>query len=100
MSKPRPTQAGITYPLQPPDLPCGLLITALRTVICRCLWAEVNIVNITSVNAQNPQQMKDAMVNCVMAQRGVDKAGTEAYIENHHRMKIVAVHYPQCWEWQ
>lgn len=90
MSKPRPTQAGVTYPLQPPDLPCGLLITALRTVICRCLWAEVNLLNITSVNAQNPQQVKDAMVNCVMAQRGVDKEGAEAYIENHHRMKIVA----------
>jgi len=66
VSKPRPTQAGITYPLQPQDLPCGLLITALRTVICRCLWAEVNLLNITSVNAQNPQQVKDAMVNYAM----------------------------------
>lgn len=85
MSKPRPTQAGITYPIQPPDLPCGLLITAIRSVTCRCLWAEVNLLNITSINVQNPQQVKDGMVNYVMAQRGVDKAGAEAYIETYIR---------------
>lgn len=50
----------------------------------------VNLLNITSVDAQNQQQVKDAMVNYTMVQLGVDKATAEAYIETYDGMKIVA----------
>ncbi|SMB51531.1 conserved hypothetical protein [Serratia proteamaculans] len=50
----------------------------------------VNLLNITSVDAQNQQQVKDAMVNYAMAQLGVDKATATAYIETYDGMKIVA----------
>ncbi|WP_272944403.1 DUF6862 domain-containing protein, partial [Yersinia wautersii] len=50
----------------------------------------VNLLNITSVDAQNQQQVKDAMVNYAMVQLGVDKATAEAYIETYDGMKIVA----------
>ncbi len=50
----------------------------------------VNLLNITSVDAQNQQQVKDAMVNYAMVQLGVDKATAEAYIETYDGMKAVA----------
>lgn len=50
----------------------------------------VNLLNITKVDAQNQQQVKDAMVNYAMVQLGVDKATAEAYIETYDGMKIVA----------
>ncbi|MFI8055883.1 VENN motif pre-toxin domain-containing protein [Serratia marcescens] len=50
----------------------------------------VNLLNITSVDAQSQQQVKDAMVNYAMVQLGVDKATAEAYIETYDGMKIVA----------
>lgn len=50
----------------------------------------VNLLGITSVDAQNQQQVKDAMVNYAMAQLGVDKATATAYIETYDGMKIVA----------
>ncbi|WP_442956320.1 VENN motif pre-toxin domain-containing protein [Pantoea sp. USHLN298] len=50
----------------------------------------VNLLNITSVDAQNQQQVKDAMVNYAMVQLGVDKATAENYIETYDGMKTVA----------
>lgn len=50
----------------------------------------VNLLNITSVDAQNQQQVKDAMVNYAIAQLGVDKTTATAYIETYDGMKIVA----------
>ncbi|MGA9618600.1 MAG: hemagglutinin repeat-containing protein [Serratia proteamaculans] len=50
----------------------------------------VNLLNITSVDAQNQQQVKDAMVNYAMVQFGVDKATAESYVETYDGMKIVA----------
>lgn len=45
----------------------------------------VNLLNITSVDAQNQQQVKDAMV-----QLGVDKATAEQYVSTYEGMQIVA----------
>ncbi len=50
----------------------------------------VNLLNITSVDAQNQQQVKDAMVNYAMVQFGVDKATAQAYVETYDGMKVVA----------
>ncbi|HAH9940916.1 contact-dependent inhibition effector tRNA nuclease [Escherichia coli] len=50
----------------------------------------VNLLNITSVDAQNQQQVKDAMVNYAMTQFGVDKATAESYVETYDGMKTVA----------
>lgn len=50
----------------------------------------VNLLNITSVDAQNQQQVKDAMVNYAIAQLGVDKVTAEQYISTYDGMKIVA----------
>ena len=50
----------------------------------------VNLLNITSVDAQNQQQVKDAMVNYAMAQLGVDKATAEQYVSTYDGIKIVA----------
>ncbi|MEN3753897.1 DUF6862 domain-containing protein [Mangrovibacter sp. SLW1] len=50
----------------------------------------VNLLNITSVDAQNQQQVKDAMVNYAMVQFGVDKATAESYVETYDGMKVVA----------
>lgn len=50
----------------------------------------VNLLNITSVDAQNQQQVKDAMVNYAMVQLGVDKATAEQYVSTYDGMKIVA----------
>lgn len=50
----------------------------------------VNLLNITSVDAQNQQQVKDAMVNYAMQQLGVDKPTAEQYVSTYDGMKIVA----------
>lgn len=50
----------------------------------------VNLLNITSVDAQNQQQVKNAMVNYAMVQFGVDKATAESYVETYDGMKVVA----------
>ena len=50
----------------------------------------VNLLNITSVDAQNQQQVKDAMVNYAMVQLDISKATAEAYIETYNGMRIVA----------
>lgn len=50
----------------------------------------VNLLDITSVDAQNQQQVKDAMVNYVMTWRGVDKATAEQYVSTYDGMNIVA----------
>ncbi|MFP1741061.1 CdiA family toxin C-terminal domain-containing protein [Lonsdalea quercina] len=50
----------------------------------------VNLLNITSVDAQNQQQVKDAMVSYTMQQLGVDKATAEQYVTTYDGMKIVA----------
>ncbi|EEY7216921.1 glycohydrolase toxin TNT-related protein [Escherichia coli] len=50
----------------------------------------VNLLNITSVDAQNQQQVKDAMVNYAMTQFGVDKATAESYVETYDGMKTLA----------
>ena len=50
----------------------------------------VNLLNITSVDAQNQQQVKDAMVNYAMTQLGVDKATAGNYIETYDGMKTIA----------
>jgi filamentous hemagglutinin len=49
----------------------------------------VNLLNITSVDAQNQQQVKDAMVNYVMGYLHTDKAAASAYIETYDGMKLV-----------
>ncbi|WP_218075516.1 VENN motif pre-toxin domain-containing protein, partial [Escherichia coli] len=50
----------------------------------------VNLLNITSVDAQNQQQVKDAMVNYTMVQFGGDRATAQAYVETYDGMKVVA----------
>ncbi|HEA8831783.1 TPA: hemagglutinin repeat-containing protein [Escherichia coli] len=50
----------------------------------------VNLLNITSVDAQNQQQVKDAMVNYAMVQFGVDRATAQAYVETYDGVKVVA----------
>ncbi len=50
----------------------------------------VNLLNITSVDAQNQQQVKDAMVNYAMVQLGVDKSTADQYVSTYDGMKIVA----------
>ncbi|UXD25896.1 Putative large exoprotein involved in heme utilization or adhesion of ShlA/HecA/FhaA family [Yersinia enterocolitica] len=50
----------------------------------------VNLLNITSVDAQSQQQVKDAMVNYAMVQLGVDKTTAEAYVETYEGMKILS----------
>ncbi|WP_038913887.1 hemagglutinin repeat-containing protein [Dickeya zeae] len=50
----------------------------------------VNLLNITSVDAQNQQQVKDAMVNYAMKQLGVDRITAEEYVSTYDGMKIIA----------
>jgi len=50
----------------------------------------VNLLSITSVDAQNQQQVKDAMVNYAMAQLNVDKATAENYVETYDGMQMIA----------
>lgn len=49
----------------------------------------VNLLNITSVDAQNQQQVKDAMVDYAMTQFGLDKAKAEQYVSTYEGMQIV-----------
>ncbi len=41
----------------------------------------VSLLDITSVDAQNQQQLKDAMTNYAKTQFGVDKEKAESYVE-------------------
>ncbi|MDN0122577.1 CdiA family toxin C-terminal domain-containing protein [Yersinia aleksiciae] len=50
----------------------------------------VNLLDVTSVDAQNQQQVKDAMVNYAMAQLGVDKVTAENYVETYDGMQMIA----------
>uniref|UniRef100_UPI001F0C1EE1 deaminase domain-containing protein n=1 Tax=Serratia microhaemolytica TaxID=2675110 RepID=UPI001F0C1EE1 len=50
----------------------------------------VDLLNITSVDAQNQQQVKDAMVNYAMDHFGLDKATAEQYVSTYDGMKTVA----------
>ncbi|WBV22395.1 CdiA family toxin C-terminal domain-containing protein [Pantoea piersonii] len=50
----------------------------------------LNLLNITSVDAQNQQQVKDAMVNYAMVQFGIDKITAQNYVETYDGMKTVA----------
>ncbi|MEE9682582.1 hemagglutinin repeat-containing protein [Lelliottia amnigena] len=50
----------------------------------------VNLLNITSVDAQNQQQVKDAMVNYFMVDKGVDRKTAEGYVETKQGMEIIA----------
>jgi filamentous hemagglutinin len=50
----------------------------------------VNLLNFTSVDAQNQQQVKDAMANYAMSQLGVDKVTAENYVETYDGMQMIA----------
>ncbi len=50
----------------------------------------VNLLDITSVDTQNQQQVKDAMVNYFMADKGVDRKTAEGYVETKQGMEIIA----------
>ena len=50
----------------------------------------VNLLNITSVDAQNQQQVKDAMINYFMVTKGVDRQTAESYTETKQGMEIIA----------
>lgn len=49
----------------------------------------VNLLNITSVDAQNQQQVKDAMINYFMVTKGVDRQTAESYTETKQGMDII-----------
>jgi len=48
----------------------------------------VNLLNITSVDAQNQQQVKDAMVNYFMINLDVDQKTAQGYVETKQGMEI------------
>ncbi|MEN3755063.1 VENN motif pre-toxin domain-containing protein [Mangrovibacter sp. SLW1] len=50
----------------------------------------VNLLNITSVDAQNQQQVKDAMINYFMVTKGVDRQTAESYTETKQGLDIIA----------
>ncbi|ENM0556588.1 hemagglutinin repeat-containing protein [Salmonella enterica] len=50
----------------------------------------VNLLNITSVDAQNQQQVKDAMINYFMVTQGVDRQTAESYTETKQGLEIIA----------
>ncbi|KEA52619.1 hypothetical protein DT73_10975 [Mangrovibacter sp. MFB070] len=50
----------------------------------------VNLLNITSVDAQNQQQVKDAMINYFMVTKGVDRQTAESYTETKQGLEIIA----------
>ncbi len=50
----------------------------------------VNLLNITSIDVQNQQQVKDAMVNYFMVDKGVDRKTAEGYVETKQGMEIIA----------
>ncbi len=49
----------------------------------------VNLLNITSVDAQNQQQVKEAMINYFMVDKGVDRQTAEGYTETKQGMDII-----------
>ncbi|EEP5105013.1 filamentous hemagglutinin N-terminal domain-containing protein [Salmonella enterica] len=50
----------------------------------------VNLLDITSVDAQNQQQVKDAMINYFMVTQGVDRQTAESYTETKQGLEIIA----------
>lgn len=50
----------------------------------------VNLLDITSVDAQNQQQVKDAMINYFMVTKGVDRHTAESYTETKQGLEIIA----------
>ncbi|MEP8549947.1 hemagglutinin repeat-containing protein [Enterobacter mori] len=50
----------------------------------------VNLLDITSVDAQNQQQVKDAMINYFMVTKGVDHQTAESYTETKQGLEIIA----------
>ncbi len=50
----------------------------------------VNLLNITSVDAQNQQQVKDAMITYFMVTQGVDRQTAESYTETKQGLEIIA----------
>ncbi|HAU9086580.1 TPA: filamentous hemagglutinin N-terminal domain-containing protein [Escherichia coli] len=50
----------------------------------------VNLLDITSVDAQNQQQVKDAMINYFMVTKGVDRQTAESYTETKQGLESIA----------
>ena len=50
----------------------------------------VNLLDITSVDEQNQQQVKDAMFNYFMVTKGVDRQTAESYTETKQGLEIIA----------
>ncbi|EFN7148013.1 TPA: contact-dependent inhibition toxin CdiA, partial [Escherichia coli] len=50
----------------------------------------VNLLDITSVDAQNQQQVKNAMINYFMVTKGVDRQTAESYTETTQGLEIIA----------
>lgn len=50
----------------------------------------VNLLDITSVDAQNQQQVKDAMINYFMVTKGGDRQTAESYTETKQGLEIIA----------
>ncbi|MEX3019738.1 hemagglutinin repeat-containing protein [Kluyvera sp. STS39-E] len=50
----------------------------------------VNLLDITSVDAQNQQQVKNAMINYFMVTKGVDRQTAESYTETKQGLEIIA----------
>ncbi|GAA3579163.1 hypothetical protein GCM10023078_03780 [Gibbsiella greigii] len=50
----------------------------------------VNLLDITSVDAQNQQQVKDAMINYFMVTKGVDRQTAESYTETKLGLEFIA----------
>ncbi|UAN22233.1 hypothetical protein KGP25_00345 [Enterobacter sp. JBIWA003] len=50
----------------------------------------VNLFDITSVDAQNQQQVKDTMINYFLVTKGVDRQTSESYTETKQGLEIIA----------
>ncbi|GCK82757.1 hemagglutinin-related protein [Escherichia coli] len=50
----------------------------------------VNLLDITSVDAQNQQQVKNVMINYFMVTKGVDRQTAESYTETKQGLEIIA----------
>nr|WP_293641160.1 hypothetical protein [Pluralibacter sp.] len=50
----------------------------------------VNLLDITTIDAQNQQQVKDAMINYFMVTKGVDRQTAESYTETKQGLEIIA----------
>ena len=50
----------------------------------------VNLFDITSVDAQNQQQVKDTMINYFLVTKGVDRQTAESYTETKQGLEIIA----------